>query len=79
MIRNKVIGKEVSLHFLSPQCFMQIQQIRKKVSSQEGSGGSKIADTDKAQNGQSVSSVQLSVIDKNGPAIALVTKPPVSH
>ena len=56
MIRNKVIGKEVSLHFLSPQCFMQIQQIRKKVSSQEGSGGSKIADTDKAQNGQSVSS-----------------------
>ena len=48
------------------------------VSSQEGSGGSKIADTDKAQNGQSVSSVQLSVIDKNGPAIALVTKPPVS-
>jgi len=28
----------------------------KKVSSQEGNGGSKIADTDKAQNGQSVSS-----------------------
>ena len=51
----------------------------KKVSSQEGNGGSKIADTDKAQNGQSVSSVQLSVIDKNGPAIALVTKPPVSY
>ena len=56
----------------------QIQE--KKVSSQEGNGGSKIADTDKAQNGQSVSAcVQLSVIDKNGPAIAfLVSQPPVS-
>ena len=25
-----MIGKEVSLHFLSPQCFMQIQQISSK-------------------------------------------------
>jgi len=30
MITNKVTGKEVSLHFLSPQCFMQIQQISSK-------------------------------------------------
>jgi hypothetical protein len=67
MITNKVIGKgrEGSVLALSlsplptPQCLHANpadQNQEKKVSSQEGNGGSKIADTDKAQSGQSVSS-----------------------
>ena len=60
MITNKVIGRggSVLALSLSPVSHAnppdQIQE--KKVSSQEGSGGSKTADTDNAQPGQSVSS-----------------------
>ena len=81
MITNKVIGKEVSLHFLSPQCLMQIHQIRSKkrkfLLKKEVEEVKSLIQTKHRMVSQ-CPRVQLSVIDKNGPAIALVTRPPVS-
>ena len=72
----------LSLSPVSPQCLMQIHQIRSKkrkfLLKKEMEEVKSLIQTKHRVVSQCPQCATFSYFDKNGPAIALVTKPPVS-